>query len=168
MVRAERGRAVRGHPAESPPGLVPVLHLLGDHTEVEGDRQHDGIGVTEPPLPGGVGLLEHPARGGRIVGPQVHAGELLGGEENVGIVLAEIRPAQVDGMLEHSARLTQITGIGEGLRTLPGGEKRGRLRHAGHAARNGRGDATTGSGSGCRLGMSGARGGGGGAGEGRV
>jgi hypothetical protein len=39
-------------------------------------------------------------------------------------------------MLKHSARLTQIAGIGEGLRTLPGGEEGGRLRHAGHAARN--------------------------------
>ena len=31
------------------------------------------------------------ARGGRIVGPQVHAGKLLSGEQNVGIVLAEVQ-----------------------------------------------------------------------------
>ncbi|GAA3346793.1 hypothetical protein GCM10020358_59140 [Amorphoplanes nipponensis] len=68
----------------------------------------------------------------------MHGGELLSGEQNVRIVLAEIGPPQIDGMLEHSARLAQITGIGEGLRTLPGGEERGRLGHAGHAARIGR------------------------------
>jgi hypothetical protein len=80
MVRAERGRAVRGHPAESAPGLVPVLHLLGDHAQVERDSQHDRVGVAEPPLPGGVGLLEHPASGGRIIGPLMDGGELLRGK----------------------------------------------------------------------------------------
>ena len=136
VIRAQHGRAVRGHPAERAPRLVPVLHLLGHDPEIEGDPQHDRIGVPEPPLPRRVGLLEHPPRAGRIIGTLMYGGELLGGQENIGIILTEVGPAQVDGMLEHSTRLTQITGFGEGVRTLPGGEERGRLRHAGHAARN--------------------------------
>ena len=65
-----------------------------------------------------------------------HAVAVRRGQQHVRVVLTEIGPSQVNDMLEHSTRLTQITGIGEGLRTLPGGEERGRLRHAGHAARN--------------------------------
>ncbi len=124
MIRAEHGRAVRGHPAESAPGLVPVLHLLGHDAQVVGDPEHDRIGVPEPPLPGGVDFLEYPPRAGGIVGALMHGGELLRGQENLGIVLTEMGPAQVDGMLEHSARLPQITGIGKELRTLPSGKKR--------------------------------------------
>ncbi|GAA3943425.1 hypothetical protein Aau02nite_01520 [Amorphoplanes auranticolor] len=64
----------------------------------------------------------------------MHGRELLGGKQDVRIILTEIGPPQINGMLEHSTRLAKIARIGEGLRTLPGGEKRGRLRHAGHAA----------------------------------
>ena len=135
VVRAEHRRAVRGHPAERAPGLVPVLHLLGDHAKIEGDAQHDRVRVPEPPLPGRERLLKHPPRARGILGALMHGRELLCGQQNVRIILTEIGPAQSDGMLEHSARLTQIARIGEGLRTLPGGEERGQLRHAGHAAR---------------------------------
>ena len=137
MIRAQRGRAVRGHPAERPAGLVPVLHLLGDDTKIEGNAEHDRIGIPEPPLTSGKSLLEHPPSRRRIIGPLMHGRELLGGQQNIRIVLTKIGPPQLDGMLKHSARLPQITGIGKGQRTLPDGKKRGRLRHAGHAARYG-------------------------------
>jgi hypothetical protein len=129
MVRAEDGRPGPGHPAERLAGLVPVAELLRHHAQVERDLQHQRVGVTEPPLPGGVRLLEDPARGGRVVGLLVHPSELMQGRQDVRIILTERALPGVDGMLEHRARTSKITGPGQGLRALADGKKRGRLRH---------------------------------------
>ena len=136
VIRTQRGRAVRGHPAERPPGLVPVLHLLGHDAQVEGDQQHDRVGVTEPPLPGGIGLFQNAASGGRVAGALMHGSKLLSGQQDIRIVLTEIGPPQLDSMLKRGDGLTRVAGIGQGLGTLPGSKKRRRLGHAGHAARN--------------------------------
>ena len=136
VVRTQRGRAVRGHPAERPPGLVPVLHLLGHDAQIEGDQQHDRVGVAESPLPSGMGLFEDAASSGRITGALVDRSKLLSGQQHIGIVLTEIGPSQLNSMLKRGNGLTRIAGIGKGLGTLPGSKKRRRLGHAGHAARN--------------------------------
>ena len=121
MIRAENAGAVLGHATEGPASLMPVLHLLGHHAKVEGNPQHDGSGIAKPPLPGGIRLLKNATRGGRIVGPLMHGSELMRGGKHLRIILAKIDPTQVNGMLKHSPRLPQITGIGKDLRTLPNG-----------------------------------------------
>jgi hypothetical protein len=113
---------------------MPVAELLGGDTDSVRDQNHQRRTVAEPPLPGRVGVFQHPPRPGRIIGPEQHLRQLQGGGENVRIVVAEIGPPQVDGVLEHSAGRAQITRTSEALRMLPGTGEGGWLRHASHAA----------------------------------
>jgi hypothetical protein len=61
--------------------------------------------------------------------------QLKRGGQYVGIVLTEIGPPHINGMLQHGPRPTQIARAGEGLRVLAGSVQGGWLRHASHAAR---------------------------------
>jgi hypothetical protein len=135
VLRAEHRRPELGDPTERLARLVPVAQFLGDHPDVVRDRHHQRIGVTEPPLPRRVGLLEHPARRRRIVRPLMNPRQLVGGLQHVRMVVGQIHPPQLHGTLEDSTRPGQIAGVGEGLRALPGRTERGRLRHNGNAAR---------------------------------
>ncbi|GIE99765.1 hypothetical protein Ari01nite_72300 [Paractinoplanes rishiriensis] len=56
--------------------------------------------------------------------------------QNVRIILRQVDFPQLNGTLQHSTRPSQIATTDESLRALPGRQKRGRLRHARHAARN--------------------------------
>ncbi len=67
MLRAQSGRPELRDPAERLARLVPVAQFLRNHAEIVRDLQNQRIGVTKPPLPSRVGLLEHPTGGGRIV-----------------------------------------------------------------------------------------------------
>jgi hypothetical protein len=129
MVRAEDGRTSPRHPAEGLAGFMPVAQLLRHHAKIERDLQHQGVGFPQAPLAGRVRLLEDPACSGRVVGLLVHARKLMQGRQYVRIILTELALPGVDGMLQHRTRTGKIAGAGQGLRVLPDGEKRGRLRH---------------------------------------
>jgi hypothetical protein len=114
---------------------MPVAEFLGHHTQIVRDLQHQRIGVPQPPLPRSVGLLQHPPGRHRIVRPLQDRPELVRRHQNIGIVLRKVDLPQLNGTLKHSPRRSQVATISEGLRALPGRKKRGRLRHARHAAR---------------------------------
>jgi hypothetical protein len=134
VVIAEHRAAGLDHPAERLAGLVPVAQFLGHHAEVVGDLQHERIGLAEPPLPRGIGLLEHPPSRRRIVGFLVQPGELVRRPEHPGIVLAQVDLAELDGVLEHRDGGRAITLLGKAVGTLPGRLERGGLGHPRHAA----------------------------------
>jgi hypothetical protein len=100
MLLAKDARSVRGHAAERPPSLVPVAQLLRGLAQLGRDRQHDRIGVAEPPLPGGERLLQHPAGRRRVAALAVDAGQLVRGGQDGRIILAQRIPRIVERGLE--------------------------------------------------------------------
>jgi hypothetical protein len=108
---------------------VPVAQLLRDHPEIKRDLQHQRVGVAQPPLPRGIGLLEHPPGRRRIIGLQVQPSELMRRSQDLRVVLAQPALPGIDAVLEQHDRRGEIRGPGEGLSPLPHGKKRRRLRH---------------------------------------
>ncbi|SNT59747.1 hypothetical protein SAMN05421812_111256 [Asanoa hainanensis] len=75
MVFTEQGSAVGGDAGEVAAGLVAVAQLLGDHAQVEGERQHQRVGLAQVQLAGRDRLLQDPAGGGRVVGLAMQRGQ---------------------------------------------------------------------------------------------
>jgi hypothetical protein len=136
VIGTQRPRPVLGHPAERLARLVPVAEFLRHHPQIVRDLHHQRIGVPQPPLTGRVGFLQHPPGSHRIVGLLQNRPKLMRSNQYVRIILGQVDFPQLNGALQHSTRPSQIATTDESLRALPGRQKRGRLRHARHAARN--------------------------------
>lgn len=67
MPPTQRGRPQLRDAGEGLPRLVLVPQLLGHRSDVVRDLQHQRIGVTKPPQPSRVRILEHPPSRNRIV-----------------------------------------------------------------------------------------------------
>jgi hypothetical protein len=122
----DRGPGLRDAP-ERLARLVPVAQLIGHGAKIVGDLQHQRIGVAQTPLAGRVRLLEHPARGGRLVPLLVHPGELVRRDQDVRVVLAQPRTPNVHRVLEQLGGPGKIARAGHGLGPLPEGKERRRL-----------------------------------------
>ena len=124
MIAPQRTGPKLRHPPERLASLVPVAKLFSNHTEIVGNVKHQRIGVTKPPLPGSIGLLQHPPGPRRIVRfPQNHP-KLVCGEKNVRIILGKIDFPQLNRTLKHSPSPSEITGVGKALRALPSRSER--------------------------------------------
>ncbi|TWG24333.1 hypothetical protein [Actinoplanes teichomyceticus] len=93
-----------GDPPERLPRLVPVAQLLGDDPEIVGDLQHDRLVIAEAELPRRVRRLQHPSRRRRIAQPMARRSQLPVRPQHLGIVLAEARPAELDGTFQDLGR----------------------------------------------------------------
>lgn len=142
VVGAEHGGAGGGHPGVVPARLVAVAQLVRDGPQLEGQRQHQWIGMRPATLPGGERLLQHPPGRARIVRLPIQPGQQVSGAEHVRMILAERRPSGLDRLDQ------QVTGGGEVTRTtqregplLSDGQGRS-MGHGAHAAGYGHLDAT--------------------------
>ncbi|GIJ11609.1 hypothetical protein Van01_48230 [Micromonospora andamanensis] len=142
MVGAEHGGAGGGHTGVVPARLVAVAQFVRDGPQLEGQRQHQRIGMRPTALPGGERLLQHPPGRARIVRLPMQPGQQVSGAEHVRMILAERRPGGLDRIDQ------QVTGSGEVTGTtqregplLSDGQGRG-MGHEAHAAGYGHLDAT--------------------------
>jgi hypothetical protein len=142
MVGTEHGRAGSGHAGVVPACLVAIAQLIRDGRQLEGQRQHQRVGMRPAPLPGGERLLQHPPGRTRIVRLPMQPGQQMSGAQHVRMILAERRPSGLDRIDQ------QVTGAGEVTRTtqregplLSDGQRRG-MGHEAHAAGYGHLDAT--------------------------
>ncbi|GAA0447958.1 hypothetical protein Aca07nite_73360 [Actinoplanes capillaceus] len=136
--RAENRRPVLGDTPEGFARFMPVPELLSDDAQIMGDVQHERISVPEPPLPGRVGVLQHPAGAHRIVGPQIDPGELPLSGEHVRFVLPELLPPELDSPFKQHLSRVEVARGDQTTGPLEGRSERRRLRHVRHAARSSR------------------------------
>ena len=135
MPATQRGRPQLRDPREGLPRLMLVAQFLGHRADVVRDLQHQRIGVPKPPQPRRVRILEHPPSRNRIVILQQHLRELLRSAQNIRIIVRKVDLPQLNGTLQQADGPRQITRFGKDQSPLTGRSKRGRLRHARHAAR---------------------------------
>lgn len=137
VVRTEHGGAGGGHAGVVAAGLVPVAEFLRHPGEVEAEREHQRVGLTAPPLAGGIRLLEDPSGGGRVVGLPVQPGQQVTGGQHVGVVLPVRRAGRRDGVGEQAAGGDQVSGGPQRERLVLSVGQGGGVGHGSNAARNG-------------------------------
>nr|WP_238487294.1 hypothetical protein [Actinoplanes flavus] len=135
---AENRRPVLGDTPECFARFMPVPELLSYDAQIMGDVQHERISVPKPPLPGRVGVLQHPARAHRIIAPQIDPGKLPLSGKNVRFVLPELLPPELDSPFKQHLSRVEIARGDQTTGPLEGRSERGRLRHVRHAARSSR------------------------------
>ena len=148
VVRTEHRGPGGGHARVVAPGFVPVAQVLRHPGQIEGERQHQRVGVATAAPAGRVCLLQHPAGRGRVVRLPVQPGQQVRTAQQVGMVLPVRRPDRLDRVGEQSTGGGQITGGAQGECLMLSGGQGGRVGHVSNAAGTRRSDATRADGAG--------------------
>ncbi len=108
---------------------MPVAEFLRYLSELEREREHQRLSVLPTPLARRERLLQHPARGERVVPLPVQSCQQMGGVQHLGVVVAERRGSGLDGLREQVPGGAEVARGAQGEGSVLGGCQGGGMGH---------------------------------------